>query len=319
MAINILYARHERNLGLMTWLSRTSEISLGTGMTDIITLQGNDSWFILRENNVGLGEQMEEYTSILYEKRDNGIVLLTLNREKAMNSFNSALVNETIDACNRFNSDPQAKVLVCTGKGKGFSAGGDIGELASIDSVAKAKETFDLASRVVKSIYDIKKPVIMMLNGPVAGAAGAAVLSGDIIIASHEARFAMNFVNIAFCPDSGVSFFLTRKLGHQKAAEILYLGKILNANEALELGLYNKVVPREDLEKETFDIAEALARGPSKTIEMIKFLLRQSPANDLDTQAQLESMCQIIAWASEDFKEGASAFLEKRPPRFRGK
>ncbi len=262
---------------------------------------------------------MEGYTSILYEKRDNGIVVLTLNREKAMNAFNSVLIRETIDACDRFNNDPLAKVLVCTGKGKGFSAGGDIGELASIDSVAKAKETFDLAARVVKSIYDIKKPVIMMLNGPVAGAAGAAVLSGDIIVASESARFAMNFINIAFCPDSGVSYFLTRKLGHQKAAEILYLGKILSAKEAFELGLYNKVVPGDNLEKETFGIAETLARGPSKTIEMVKFLLRQGPANDLETQAQLESMCQIIAWASEDFKEGAKAFIEKRPPRFQGK
>jgi len=262
---------------------------------------------------------VETYETIIYEKKDDGVALLTLNRPKALNAFNSLLVEETIDICSKVNADPSVKVLVCTGAGKGFSAGGDVGELALIDSVARAKKTFDSASQVIRGIYDIKKPVIMMLNGPVAGAAGAAILAADIIIASEKARFAMNFVKIAFCPDSGVSYFLTRRLGHQKAAEILFLGKILSAEEALNLGLYNKIVPPADLEKETFAIASALSKGPSKTLEMIKFLLRESPKNDLDTQAQLESMCQIIAWSSEDFKEGATAFIEKRPPEFKGK
>ncbi|MGE5405674.1 MAG: enoyl-CoA hydratase/isomerase family protein [Candidatus Saccharibacteria bacterium] len=259
------------------------------------------------------------WEAIEFEKKDNGVAVITLNRPQALNSFNAELCFETIKACKMVAEDDDIKCLVITGAGKGFTSGGDIGVLAAMDTPAKAKATYDVSTSVVQAVYDLEKPVIAAVNGPVAGAGTALMLACDLIVASENARLAFSFINIAFCPDSGCSYFLTRKVGYNKAAEIIFFGKTLNAEEGLQLGLVNTVVPAEEVLNEALNWAEKLAAGPGLALKMDKKLLRQAYSNDFYQQAELESMYQVLAWASDDFKEGTMAFVEKRKPNFKGK
>lgn len=254
-----------------------------------------------------------------FEVRDNGVAILTLNRPKSLNSFNQEICYEVLEACEKVSEDPGIKALVLTGAGKGFSAGGDIGVLAAMKDPINSKEIYDMSTRGVMAVYEVEKPVIAAVNGPVAGAATALMMACDLIVASDSAKFGFNFVNIAFCPDSGCSYFLNRKVGYHKALEILWFGKILTAPEALELGIVNKVVPGEEVLAQSIKWADRLAEGPLYTIGMDKKLLREADKNNFYQQAELEALYQVLAWTSADFKEGVMAFVEKRKPSFTGR
>ncbi|NLW90777.1 MAG: enoyl-CoA hydratase [Syntrophomonadaceae bacterium] len=262
---------------------------------------------------------MGDFKWIDLEIRENGIAILTMNRPDAMNAFNWDLCPEMVEAYKIVEERDDIKVLVLTGAGKGFSAGGDISLLFSMQTPAEAKVTYDISTAVIKGLYDIKKPVICAVNGPVAGASTALMMACDLIIASENAKFGFTFSKIAFCPDSGCSYFLTRKVGYHKAAEILWYGKLLSSQEALDLGLVNTLVPEGQALSEAINWAERLIQMPLMTIGYDKKLLRESMKNDFYQQAELESMYQILMWSSDDFKEGCMAFAEKRKPNFKGK
>lgn len=254
-----------------------------------------------------------------FEIRQNGVAILTLNRPKSLNSFNDELCGEIPELCKRVSNDPAIKVLVLTGAGKGFSAGGDVSMLTAMKDPIDSKEIYDISSSAVTAIYEIEKPVLAAVNGPVAGAATALMMACDLIIASDTARFGFNFINLAFCPDSGCSYFLIRKVGYHKALEILWFGKILTAPEALELGLVNKVVSKEEVLTQSLEWANRLVDGPRYAMALDKKLLRAADTNDFYQQAELEALYQVLSWTSADFKEGAMAFLEKRNPQFIGR
>lgn len=254
-----------------------------------------------------------------FEIRDNGVAILTLNRPKSLNSFNQEMCYELTETCKKVSKDPAIKALVITGTGKGFSAGGDIGVLAAMKDPIHSKEVYDMSSGAVTAVYEVEKPVIAAVNGPVAGAATALMMACDLIIAVDSAKLGFNFVNIAFCPDSGCSYFLSRKVGYHKALEILWFGKILTAAEALELGIINKVVPDEEVLAQSIKWADRLAEGPAYTISLDKKLLREADKNNFYQQAELEALYQVLAWTSADFKEGVMAFVEKRKPSFIGR
>jgi enoyl-CoA hydratase/carnithine racemase len=137
-----------------------------------------------------------------FEVRENGVALLTLNRPKSLNSFNADICEEIPELCQRVSNDPAIKALVLTGAGDGFSAGGDISVLAAMKDPIDCKATYDKSSGAVKAVYEVEKPVIAAVNGPVAGAATALMMACDLIVASDTARIGFNFINIAFCPDS---------------------------------------------------------------------------------------------------------------------
>lgn len=259
------------------------------------------------------------WEKVKLDVKDNGVAVLTLNSPENMNSFTPQLCFDIISACDHVRENENIKVVIITGEGYGFSGGGDISVLAGMTSPAHAKWTYDVSFNTVKAVYEIEKPVIAAVNGPVAGAAVAMMMASDIILVSEKAKLAYNFIHVAFCPDSGASYFLTRKIGYHKALEILWTGKILSPQEALELGIVNKVVPPENLLSEALDMANRLASGPLFTIGLDKKLVRQAMVNDFYQQAELESMYQILTWSSDDFKEGARAFAEKRKPKFTGK
>ncbi|MGE5372641.1 MAG: enoyl-CoA hydratase/isomerase family protein [Solirubrobacterales bacterium] len=259
------------------------------------------------------------YENVKYEVTESGVALITLNRPEAMNAFNLGLVQDMVAVANQANQDENVKVVVVTGAGKGFSSGGDIALLFGMDSPAKAKLTYDASTSAVQAFYEIEKPVIAALNGPVAGASTSLMMGCDLVIASEKAKLGFTFAQIAFCPDSGCSHFLVKKVGYQKAAEILYFGKLLTAQEGFDLGLINKIVPPEQLLDEAMKWAEQLAAGPLLAIKLDKKLLREAYHNDFYKQAELEAMYQVLTWSSDDFKEGCQAFIQKRKPNFTGK
>lgn len=260
-----------------------------------------------------------DFKSIIFKVTDDGVATITLNRPQAYNSFTDEQIEEVMVAVQEAEKRSDIKVLVLTGEGKAFSAGGDASMLAAMKTSYDARYIFDRSASLVKMIYEIPKPVIAAINGVVAGAATGCVLACDIIIASDKAKFAANFVNIAFVPDGGTSYFLFKKLGHHRAAEILFEGRTLTAEESFKLGIFNRVVPHQSLYQEVYAYAQKLARGPSLTLNYIKQILRACTDKDLKTIGDLEAGAQVICWNSEDFREGISSFIEKRPPRFQGK
>lgn len=259
------------------------------------------------------------WETVKLEVKENGIGIMTFNRPETLNSFNYQLTMEVPEACKMVRENDDIQVLIITGAGPGWSAGGDISILAAMDSPRKAKATYDASTGLVQAIYEIEKPVIAAVNGAVAGAAIAAMFSCDLIIAADTAKFGFNFINIGFTPDSGASYFLVQKVGYHKALEILWYGKVLDSAEAEKLGLVNAVVPADQVLAEAEKWAERLIRKPLYTVWMDKKLLRAALKNDFYAQAELESLDQVLAWASDDFKEGTRAFVEKRKPQFTGK
>ncbi len=250
---------------------------------------------------------------------DSGVAVMTFNRPDFLNSVNEQFCYDVNAACKEVADNDAIKVLIVTGAGKGWSSGGDVSTLYSMTTPINAKETYDASSSVVTAIYELQKPVIAAVNGVAAGASTATCLACDLIIASEKARFGFTFMQLAFCPDSGASYFLTQKVGYHKAAEIIWFGKILSAAEANELGLVNTVVAHDELMKTAIEWAEKLIRQPLMTVGLDKKLLRASLKNDYYQQCELEALNQVLCWSSEDFKEGCQAFVEKRKPSFKGR
>lgn len=260
-----------------------------------------------------------DWETVKLDIMDNGVAVLTFNRPEALNSVNQQFCYDVPAACKVVAERDDIKVLIVTGAGAGWSSGGDISTLFGMKDAIDAKETYDFSTGIVNAIYELDKPVIAAVNGAVAGASTAICLACDLIIASEKARFGFTFMQVAFCPDSGASYFLTQKVGYHKAAEILWFGKLLSAAEANDLGLVNKVVPHDELMTESMQWAEKLAQAPLLTVGLDKKLLRAALKNDFYEQSELEAMYQILTWTSEDFKEGCRAFKEKRKPNFKGK
>ncbi|MGI6413475.1 MAG: enoyl-CoA hydratase/isomerase family protein [Syntrophomonadaceae bacterium] len=254
-----------------------------------------------------------------FEVQDNGVAVLTLNNPERLNPLDLKMRSDLVEACKIVQEEDSIKVLVITGAGRGFSSGGDINGLLAAEDVAAVKRRIDTATSALRTVYDLEKPVIAAVNGPVAGASLSLMMACDLVVAAESAVFGFTFINIALCPDCGTSHFLARKVGYHKAAEMVFFGRILKAPEALEIGLVNKLVPTEDTVPAALEWADQLARKPLFTILMDKKLLKQALINDYYQQASIESMYQLLAWSSQDFKEGAQAFLEKRKPQFVGK
>lgn len=256
---------------------------------------------------------------VLLNLKDNGVATITLNRPQSMNALNREMGDAFMRALDEIEKrEEEVKVVVWTGAGKTFSGGGDIRMLLSTQNIADARETFRRAYIQNKRFYDLPIPVIVAVNGPVAGVSTGRCLAADIIIACEEAKFAANFANIGLLPDGGTSYFLYKKLGHHRTAEILFKGEILTAQQCLELGLFNKVVPYSELYTVVYELADRLARGPSLAYRYAKEILQSCANNDFDTIANMEIDYQVQCWSSNDFREGATAFMEKRRPQFKG-
>ena len=252
---------------------------------------------------------------------DSGIVTITLDRSDKMNALVGHMRRDLAEALEEAGSERAVRVVVITGAGRAFCAGGDLAyaaELIERDDVEEFARLLGAARRVVTAIRQMTKPVVASINGPASGAGCNLALACDLRIASANASFTQSFVKIGFHPDWGGTYFLPRLVSANKACELFFLGDPVDAPEALRLGLVNWVVPESELEAETRKLAERLRDAPPTSIAAAKQAVYLSSHEDLETMLRYEVEAQIRCFESRDGKEGVRAFLEKRAPRFTG-
>jgi 2-(1,2-epoxy-1,2-dihydrophenyl)acetyl-CoA isomerase len=266
-----------------------------------------------------------DYKLITVDVSD-GVAVLTFNRPERMNALNQPILAEINDALPRLRADDDVKALILTGAGRGFCAGADLGG-GGAEGAMNAPEAgrrlrlvpFLGFGQFAQNLLQFGKPTIAAINGACVGA-GLAFASGcDMRIASQDAKLSAIFVQRALVPDCGLTYWLPRIVGLQKALDIAMTGRIFPADEALAMGLVNKVVPADQVMEVAMEQARAFAKGPSIAIELARQGMYRGLHNDLASCLEYEQFAQTLAQNSDDVKEGATAFFEKRDPVFRGR
>ena len=252
-----------------------------------------------------------------------GVRTIRLNRPDSLNAFNRQLHSELAEALRAAEREAGVRVIVLTGAGRAFCVGQDLKDVQSSrrpdGSVQLSGMLRSHYNVLIKRLRTSEKPIIAAVNGVAAGAGMSLALACDLRIASEAASFVTAFSAIGLVPDSGGMYFLPRLVGRPKALELFLTSDKLSADEALRLGVVNRVVPAESFEAEVEQFAARLAKGPSLAYGLIKRGLNRSAVSDLDTMLEVEAQYQEIAGRSEDFREGVEAFIAKRPPEFKGR
>jgi 2-(1,2-epoxy-1,2-dihydrophenyl)acetyl-CoA isomerase len=240
-----------------------------------------------------------------------------------MNALSTSIMQGLLDGLPRLADDPAVKVVVLTGAGRAFCAGGDVKSMAegAGEERSAAEATAHLRSRmeVSRILHELPKPTIAMINGAAAGAGLALALACDLRVAGTSARLVTAFVRVGFSGDFGGSYFLTRLVGTAKARELYFTGRPVDADEALTLGLVNRVVPDDQLRDATMELARSLALGPSVALSLMKRNLNCAESGDLTELLDTEAVHQVQTGRTEDHREAAKAFVEKRAPVFTGR
>ncbi|MFQ5520945.1 MAG: enoyl-CoA hydratase/isomerase family protein [Candidatus Methylomirabilia bacterium] len=257
---------------------------------------------------------------LLYEVKD-GIATITLNRPEKLNAFTGAMVERWAWALGEAQRDEEVNVVVVTGAGRAFCAGGDVGRMGEGEPTPLDHKNalWEKIHQIPKTLDRMDKPVIAMVNGAAVGAGMGMALQCDLRIASEEARFSTGYVKVGLVPGDGDAFFLPRLVGIAKALELLWTGDFVEAREAERLGIVNRVVPASRLREETYALAQRIAEGPQIAIRLMKRVAYQSLRLDLVTHLDLISSHMALARETEDHREGVRAFQERRPPKFSGR
>nr|MDO8082386.1 enoyl-CoA hydratase-related protein [Candidatus Freyarchaeota archaeon] len=254
------------------------------------------------------------YQYIIVEK-ENGIATIKMNRPEKLNALNLELQEEMKEALDTLNMDDDVKVIILTGTGEAFSAGGDIGgmkEAHQLDPLLLRKGLYHYTSEVTNRIWNIEKPIIAAVNGVAAGAACNWALASDFVIASENARFGEVFIHVGLVPDGGGSWLLPRLVGLQRAKEIILMGKMVSAKEAEQIGMVNKVVPEEELMPTVKEYAKRLADLPSRTLGAAKKTINRAMTTSLREAMDYEMTMQAICFQTDAHRERVKAFLEKK-------
>jgi 2-(1,2-epoxy-1,2-dihydrophenyl)acetyl-CoA isomerase len=259
---------------------------------------------------------------VVLQSVQEGVALLVMNRPDRLNSLNNELALGLNDALGRVAADSSVRVVVLTGAGRAFCAGGDLAQIGKgrqTGNVAGLEDVLRAGMQISLKMRTLPQPVIAAVNGPAAGAGMNIALAADIRIAAEEATFGQNFAKVGLYPDYGGTFFLPELVGPSKAAEMIYTGDMIDARTAERLGLVSRVVPAAQLEAEVRAMALKLAGGPQLAIRAAKQALFASRRQALEHALEEEIRNQLICFASEDCAEGITAFFEKRAPKFQGK
>jgi len=253
---------------------------------------------------------------------NDNITTITLNRPEKLNSFSGTMREDLLATLRAAAEDETCRVVVITGAGRAFCAGGDVEYMSGLQKNGDVESfgiLLDAGRDIVTKIAEMPKPVIASVNGVAAGAGCNLALSCDYRIASDTTKLGQTFVKIGIHPDWGGTWFLPRLIGPSRAFELLTTGRMVEAAEALAIGMVDRVVPLADLPEQTMTLARAIAQGPPQVIADIKRALSASRTNSLPAQVELESEHQVRAFLSRDAAEGMAAFFEKRRPRFDGR
>lgn len=260
------------------------------------------------------------YEAIIFAT-DGPIATIKLNRPDKLNAFGGAMREEILDALAKLSADDTIRVLIVTGEGRGFSAGGDIDHLKHLRET-KNEEGFRrvLANgqMIARTMRSLAKPVIAAVNGPCAGAGFSFALGCDIRIASDLATFGASFARIGLHPDWGGSWFLPKLVGSANACELIFTGSMISAQEAERIGLVNRVVPHDQLMASAFELATTVAKNAPRVLRLAKESIYRSLSSDMESAFARETEVQTECFYSQDFLEGLTAFKEKRRPQFKG-
>jgi 2-(1,2-epoxy-1,2-dihydrophenyl)acetyl-CoA isomerase len=253
----------------------------------------------------------------------DGVATLTLNRPERLNALSAEMIEQTIATLEKFAIDPAVGCIVVTGAERGFCAGGDVtamnaGQGAPLSFEQKLDRQRN-GHRLSGLLYSIPKVTIAAVNGAAAGAGLSIALACDLRIASDKSKFTTAFAKVGFGGDFGITWPLTRILGEAKAKELLFLSDVLTPDQALALGLINRVVPHDQLLTAARDWATRIAHGPQVSFRYMKENVRLASQQDYQSMLDREAWTHLRCGETEDHREGARAFVEKRAPKFSGR
>jgi 2-(1,2-epoxy-1,2-dihydrophenyl)acetyl-CoA isomerase len=261
-------------------------------------------------------------SSVVVETKRDGVATLVMNRPDRLNSLNNELATAMNDALSRFAQDDAVRVVVVTGAGRAFCAGGDLAHIRKgreSGDVRQLEPLLRAGMQMVLKMRTMPQPVIAAVNGAAAGAGMNIALGADIRVCSEEATFGQNFAKIGLFPDYGGTFLLPELVGPAVAAELFYTGDMVDAQTALRLGIVNRVVAAAQLEAEVGSLARKIAEGPALAVQAVKETLFGAKREALEEALENEVRHQMKCFLSEDCSEGIRAFFEKRAPRFEGR
>lgn len=262
-------------------------------------------------------------SELLYEK-DGQIATITLNRPDRLNAISGPMLMALSERLIEADNDRDVRCIVITGAGRGFCAGLDLQDASSGSGIGggdgpRVTATLDLRTAPPTVLHSIDTPTIAALNGGAAGYGMDLALGCDIRIASDKSKLAAAFTKRGVLPESGGTWLLPRLVGWAKAAEIIFTGRTLSAEQCLELGLVNMVVPHDDLEKQTRVLAEEIAANAPLAVQASKRMMRAAMSEEFDDHVHHVFLQLLPLFQSKDFREGMASFLEKREPRFEGR
>ena len=260
------------------------------------------------------------YETLTYSIEDS-VGIICLNRPESANAMNPLMGKELNQVSLDVSEDDNVRAVVLTSTGRMFCAGGDLSEFAASGKGAR-RLMMNMAADLHLGLSRLSRnraPVVAAVNGTAAGAGFSLVMACDLAIAAEEAVFTMAYTNAGLSPDGSSTYFMPRKIGDRRTRELMLTNRVLSADEALDWGIVNKVVTKDELMDTTMDLASKLSQGPSLAHGKVKELLDSSFTQSLETQMELEARAISEMVLTEDGQEGINAFLEKRKPAFRGK
>ncbi|WP_417093378.1 enoyl-CoA hydratase/isomerase family protein [Intestinimonas timonensis] len=255
--------------------------------------------------------------TLLY-REENHVGYITLNIPDKLNALRGEMKDELVDLLRKLRGDSNVRALVITGAGRSFCAGGDVSTMGDKQKNNEGRDRMRLCCDWCRELMRLEKPVIAAVNGYAFGAGLTVALLCDFIVASEKASFQCSFVNIGLVPDSGCTWLLPKRVGMGKAREMMYTGRTVKTEEALQIGLADQVVAPDDLMATATELAERLAQGPTYTIGLTKSLLNKTYESSFSDYLDMEANYQASAFQTVDHTMAVKAFLEKTDKHFTG-